>query len=297
VPPTATVDLKAERTEQLQRLEQDIDRLEADLARTQEQFARISKQVQGDAQAMKEWVDLSNETLRNTWDRTLSFTADMLIGMPMERLAHLTRLRNTAINDKMGSLLNQLINSRDPAQRAQIRAALAPLRKERDILSGDWIRPRPGFQAVNTVSAGRGLSVGSTERLIQNVGEAKSTYDLAQWTESTSGDFERLEEGTRLLSDMCFSQVDLNLEVTAKSPGWSIGTYIQFGHFIVDTSQDVLAQCLSVQRVNQLDRNSEEYLRAVDALSKHMKTTMETLKTKRAEYKAAVAGQVSGGAH
>ena len=94
--------------------------------------------------------------------------------------------------DKMGSLLNQLINSRDPAQRAQIRAALAPLRKERDILSGDWIRPRPGFQAVNTVSAGRGLSVGGTERLIQNVGEAKSTYDLAQWTESTSGDFERL---------------------------------------------------------------------------------------------------------
>jgi hypothetical protein len=189
----------------------------------------------------------------------------------------------------MDDVLERYMHATDPASRAQARTTMVQLRRERDILSGSYFRPRPGFQAVNSVAPLEGTMVGNAERLVQNLGEAKGAYDLAQWSASTAGDFERLEEGTNLLADTIFGQVE------GKIDGWKLGTYIAFGRFVVGTAQDVLAQCLSVQRVNQLERNSEGYLKAVDALGKHLRGTVESLAAKRAEYTAAAAAEASGG--
>lgn len=277
------------RSAELRRLDDQVSALEADLARTQEALRRLSRQVQTDSRAMDEWVALSNQTIRSTWKRSLTFTADMLIAMPSERLTDLMRKRATGLGSQMDALLERYVNATDPAARAQARAALAQLRRERDILSGSYIKPRPGFQAVSTVPPLEGALVGNAQRLVQNIGEAKTTYDLAQWSASNAGDFERLEEGTNLLADMMFSQVEAPID------GWKLGTYVAFGRFFVGTAQDILAQCLSVQRVNQLERNSEESLRAVNALSAHMRKTVETLQAKRAEQAAAAAAQATGG--
>lgn len=237
---------------------------------------------------MEEWVALSNQTIENTWKRSLTFTADMLIAMPSERLASLMRTRAGDINKEMDVLLRRYLNTSDPAARAEARLALDKLRRARDILSGDYIRPRPGFQAVNTVGALEGTMVGNAQRLLQNLGEAKTTYDLAQWSSSTARDYERIEEGTNLLADMMFSQVESTID------GWKLGTYVAFGRFIVGTAQDVMAQCLAAKRVNQLSQNADQTLKAVNALSDHMRKSMDALAAKRAEYAAQAAAEAGG---
>jgi tetratricopeptide (TPR) repeat protein len=56
-------------------------------------------------------------------------------------------------------------------------------------------------------------------------------------------------------------------------PGWASPAKI-----IVDASYDIMVQAFSAQRINALDANSEQYLKALDVLSNRMKTLVKLKK-------------------
>ena len=59
---------------------------------------------------------------------------------------------------------------------------------------------------------------------------------------------------------------------------WGLDRALAFyeaGQDVVDSAYDVTAEVLSWRRLNQLNRNSESFLKAVAATSKRLKTVME----------------------
>ncbi len=97
--------------------------------------------------------------------------------------------------------------------------------------------------------------------------------DFHDWTKDNKGDLNGNLEGVRQIVDNLIGD-----EGIAKKLGVSDASdAIKYGESIVDSGYDILSEVLAAQRIKQLNRNAEEFLRAQRALQHRIETTVTQL--------------------
>jgi hypothetical protein len=64
---------------------------------------------------------------------------------------------------------------------------------------------------------------------------------------------------------------------------WRRADFIKYAQSIGDSSYNILREVLAAQQIKQLNRNSDEYLLAVNALDRHIRQTIAQLNTYKAQ--------------
>lgn len=112
-------------------------------------------------------------------------------------------------------------------------------------------------------------------RLVQRLKESYDLQDFSVWASYEDYSREEIIEGAKMVAELTGLDEWIKNKLVKK---WGLGRVLAFGEAaqdIVASAYDVTSEVLAWKRLNQLNRNSESFLRAVEASSKRMKTVME----------------------
>ena len=112
-------------------------------------------------------------------------------------------------------------------------------------------------------------------RLVQHLKESYDLKDFSVWASYEDYSREEILEGARMVAELTGVDEWIKNKLVKK---WGLGRVIAFGEAaqdIVASAYDVTSEVLAWRRLNQLNRNSESFLKAVEGTSKHMKTVLE----------------------
>ncbi len=115
-------------------------------------------------------------------------------------------------------------------------------------------------------------------RLVQHLKESYDLKDFSVWASYEDYSREEIIEGAKMVAELTGVDEWIKNKLVKK---WGLGRVIAFGEAaqdIVASAYDVTAEVLAWRRLNQLNRNSDSFLKAVEATSKRMKTVMEGIK-------------------
>jgi len=112
-------------------------------------------------------------------------------------------------------------------------------------------------------------------RLVQRLKESYDLKDFSVWASYEDYSREEMIEGAKMVAELTGLDAWIKDKLVKK---WGLGRVLAFGEAaqdIVASAYDVTSEVLAWRRLNQLNRNSESFLKAVEATSKRMKTVME----------------------
>jgi hypothetical protein len=112
-------------------------------------------------------------------------------------------------------------------------------------------------------------------RLVQHLKESYELKDFSVWASYDDYGREEIIEGARMIAELTGLDEWIKEKLVKK---WGLGRVLAFksaAEDLVAASYDVTSEVLAWRRLNQLNRNSEAFLRAVDATAKRMKTVMD----------------------
>jgi hypothetical protein len=143
-----------------------------------------------------------------------------------------------------------LSGEKDPAKRERLHAAVKLLGQQRD----DVRRAK--------------------DLVVDRVSDAKKVVDAVDYATSNPGDLEKSLKGvfslvTTTLGD---PKVQKALKVGG---GYAAGA--GYAQSIVESSLDITTEVVAWKRINQLNRNSEGYLKAVNRMKEKMEKTVEKI--------------------
>ena len=119
-------------------------------------------------------------------------------------------------------------------------------------------------------------------RLVQHLKESYDLKDFSVWASYEDYSREEILEGAKMVAELTGLDEFIKDRLVKK---WGLGRVLAFGEAaqdIVASAYDVTSEVLAWRRLNQLNRNSESFLRAVEATSKRMKTVMEGIQAREA---------------
>ena len=112
-------------------------------------------------------------------------------------------------------------------------------------------------------------------RLVQHLKESYDLKDFSVWASYDDYGREEIIEGAKMIAELTGLDEWIKDKLVKK---WGLGRVLAFksaAEDLVAASYDVTSEVLAWRRLNQLNRNSEAFLRAVEATTKRMKTVME----------------------
>ncbi len=115
----------------------------------------------------------------------------------------------------------------------------------------------------------------ASKRLVQHLKESYALQDFSSWASYEDYGRDEILEGARMVGELTGLDEWLKNKLVKK---WGLGRVLAFGEAaqdIVASAYDVTSEILAWRRLNQLNRNSAAFLKAVEAASKRMKTVME----------------------
>jgi hypothetical protein len=224
-----------------------VGKLRAQVKGIQEALRRLDKSAQLDARERKQWENETEQAFQNAWNRGQSMLIDETIGVIGKGLD----LQLKDANKEIQKAVEKLAGETDPARRKRLHAAIKLLGKQRDEVQ----------RAQQTV--------------YQRLKEAKQISDTDDWAQSKSGDMEKSLRGVYDIVKMTLG--DQGVQKALKIGGkYAAGA--GYAQSIADSAYDVTAEVVSWKRINQLNRNSEEYLKAVGRLKNKMEEVVEKIK-------------------
>jgi hypothetical protein len=115
-------------------------------------------------------------------------------------------------------------------------------------------------------------------RLVQHLKESYDLKDFSVWASYEDYSREEILEGAKMVAELTGIDEWLKNKLVKK---WGLGRVIAFGEAaqdIVASAYDVTSEVLAWRRLNQLNRNSDSFLKAVEATSKRMQSVMEGIR-------------------
>lgn len=109
--------------------------------------------------------------------------------------------------------------------------------------------------------------------------------DFHDWNERNKGDLNGNLEGVREIVDNLIGDEDLQKRLGISEASDAI----KYGESILDSSYDILSEVLAAQRIKQLNRNTEQFLQAQNALQHRIESTVARLNIARRTAPAAEA--------
>jgi hypothetical protein len=112
-------------------------------------------------------------------------------------------------------------------------------------------------------------------RLVQHLKESYELKDFSVWASYDDYSRDEIIEGAKMVAELTGADEWLKNWLIKR---WGLGRVMAFGETaqdIVASAYDVTSEVLAWRRLNQLNRNSDAFLKAVAALSKRMKAVMD----------------------
>ena len=231
-----------------------VQKLKGQVAGIQEALRRLSKSMLSDASQRAEWEKATQEAMKNAWDRGKGMAVDEGLGVLGKRLEN----QLESANQQIQRAVTQLSGEKDPARRERLHAAIKLMGQQRDEIR----------QAKSLV--------------VDRLGDAKKMIDGVDYATSDPGDLEKSLKGafTIVTTTLGDPKVQQALKI-----GGSYAAGAGYAQSIVESSYDITAEVISWRRINQLNRNSDEYLKAVDRLKGNMERTVQKIQALEKEGK------------
>jgi hypothetical protein len=115
-------------------------------------------------------------------------------------------------------------------------------------------------------------------RMVQHLKEAYKVKDFAKWAEHEEYSRAEVIEGIQIIADV-FEVEDKIKDYLSKR--WGLKRVIAFQEAasdLVTSAFDVTSEVVSWRRLNQLNRNSEDFLRAVEATAQRQRAVMDGIR-------------------
>jgi hypothetical protein len=115
-------------------------------------------------------------------------------------------------------------------------------------------------------------------RLVQHLKESYALKDFSVWASYEDYSRDEIIEGAKMVAELTGIDEWIKNKLVKK---WGLGRVLAFGEAaqdIVASAYDVTSEVLAWRRLNQLNRNSDSFLKAVEATSRRMKSVMEGIR-------------------
>lgn len=219
----------------------------------QEALRRLNKSILSDASQHAEWEKATNEAMRNAWDRGKGMLVDEGISFLGNSVGNRLEKQLKDADMEIRRAADMLSGETDPGRRERLHAAFKLLSKQREEIQQTQKEAEP---------------------ILTKLREAKQALDTADYAESNPGDLEKSLKGIYELIRIALDNPKVK-RVLKIGDKYAAGA--GYAQSIVDSSYDVATEAVAWKRINQLNRNSNEYLWAVDALQKRMEKTVKKM--------------------
>ncbi|MBI3072128.1 MAG: hypothetical protein HYY84_08405 [Deltaproteobacteria bacterium] len=223
-----------------------IKKLKGQVAGLQAALRRLNRSMLSDAVQRAEWEKATDEAMKNAWDRGKGMVVDEGLGFLGRRLE--TQLASA--NQEIQRAVTVLSGEKDPARRERLHAAVRLLGQQRD-------------------------EVKRAQRLVvDRLADAKKVADAVDYGTSNPGDLEKSLKG--VFSIVTTTLGDAKVQKALKvGGGYAAGA--GYAQSIVESSLDITTEIVAWRRINQLNRNSDAYLRAVNRMKQKMEKTVKKI--------------------
>lgn len=112
-------------------------------------------------------------------------------------------------------------------------------------------------------------------RLIQRLKESYELQDFSVWASYEDYSREEILEGIKMIAELTGADEWIKNKLVKK---WGLGRVLAFGEAaqdVVASAYDVTSEVLAWRRLNQLNRNSESFLKAVEGTAARMRSLVE----------------------
>lgn len=226
-----------------------IQKLRGQVAGIQEALRRLNLSMLSDARQRAEWEKVTNEAMQNAWDRGKGMVVDEGINFLGKRIEN----QLASVNQELQRAVTRLSGETDPARRDRLHAAVKLLGQQREQIRRAQKEAEP---------------------ILQRLRETKLVLDTADYARSNPGDLEKFLRGSYDLVKMALDNptVQKSLKI-----GGQYGAGAGYAQSVVDSSYDITAEAIAWKRISQLNRNSEQYLEAVNRLKERMEKTVQKI--------------------
>jgi hypothetical protein len=174
----------------------------------------------------------------------------MVIDEGLGVLGRRLETRLSSANQELQRAVTLLSGEKDPARRERLHSAIKLLGRERDEVRR------------------------AKDLVVDRVADAKKAIDAVDYGTSNPGDLEKSLKGafTIVTTTLGDPKVQKALKVGG---GYAAGA--GYAQSIVESSLDITTEVLAWKRINQLNRNSDGYLKAVNHLKDSMEKTVKKI--------------------
>lgn len=247
-----------------QALRKKLRSLRASLNQTQEALRRLGTSIQEGTVQLAEWEQTIEKAVQESRDMGVELAFDTMMRLPQDKLNAMYGNMHKELNSQLQRATVMLSGEVNSARREQLHSAFKLLNRERENI--------------------RRLQAG-----MQRLKEAQGIYDLDALINTGGPDKEKVKESLELFFSLAsnesnqelFGRVGLDVQIfSVLSDAFS---YYNYGKIISDTAYNITAESISWRRINQLDKNSAEYLKAVGSLSERMQGLVRQINQLEAE--------------
>jgi hypothetical protein len=114
----------------------------------------------------------------------------------------------------------------------------------------------------------------------QHLNELVQERDFFKFNKENKGDLVSFMEGIRQVADTLVGEQDIQKKLHIPK---AYADYYKYSASIVDSTYDIFSEVLAAQQIKQLNQNSDEFLKAVNALNGRIHQTVAQLNTYKAQ--------------
>ncbi len=226
-----------------------LDDLREQLSTAQKALQGLTNARKHDAAEREAWEKTVDDATSAAWDRAREMASDKVVG-------HLDKTfgkRLTDANDEIQRAATKLAGAKDPNLREQYHGAIKLLQQEKETIQ-------------------------RAQKRLEEIKNTAAVVDLDKWANSDVKTLEKFWEGTNKVAQTALDDpfIQKALSITPV-----YGQVLKYGRSITDSAYDVTAELVSWRRIKDLNRDTEDYLKAVNTMQDRVKNLVEAIKLKK----------------
>lgn len=209
---------------------------------------------------------MQNEN-REEWEKAVDDASDDALkrGLDMTR-----EVMGGAFQDRVKNLIHE--------DDAEIDKLYREISAEKDPLKVGTMQKR--WQELDLDKANLQDALQRSEKYYKHLDELAGERDLHEWAKEGKTDLPSFMEGVRQLADHLLADDRVKQALHLSPDG---ADYIKYSASIIDSGYDIYSEWLASDQIKQLNRNADQYLRAVAELQGRIRQTVNQLNQYKAE--------------
>jgi hypothetical protein len=204
---------------------------------------------------------------REDWEKTVDAASDDALkrGLDMTR-----EVMGGAFQDSVKNLIKK--------DDAEIEKLYRDISAEKDPLKVGAMQKR--WQELDLNKANLQDTLQRSEKYYKHLDELTGERDLHEWIKEGNSDLPSFMEGVRQIADHLLADDGVKQALHLSPDG---ADYIKYSASIIDSGYDIYSEWLASDQIKQLNRNADQYLRAVAELQTRIRHTINQLNLYKAE--------------